>query len=146
MAGRPRKNRAVLEMSGSIRNHPGRFEDRGPEPETKGPIGEPPADFLRVGSGEAAKLAERWRKLVEEAPIGLLTVSDREYLAAVCRVGIESDRPGKGQMRALDLYSKMLRGLGMTPEGRAIRGLGGKAPTKSANPLQAFRTARQRAI
>lgn len=34
--GRPRKNRAVIEMNGSIRNHPGRYEDREPEPETKG--------------------------------------------------------------------------------------------------------------
>jgi hypothetical protein len=116
---RPRKNLAVLEMSGTIRNHPGRYEERGPEPETKGPIGEPPADFLRPGSGDALKLAELWRKLVDEAPIGLLTVSDREYLEAVCRIGVESKRQGRGQARALEQYSKMLSGLGMTPQGRA---------------------------
>jgi hypothetical protein len=146
MAGRPRKNLAVLEMSGAIRQHAGRYEDREPEPETKGPIGDPPTDFLRPGSGDAAKLAELWNKIVDEAPIGLLTVSDREYLETICRVGVDAKRPGKGQARSLDLYGKMLKGLGMTPEGRAIRGIGGKAPTKTANPLQSFREKRRRAI
>jgi hypothetical protein len=81
MAGRPRKSAAILEMSGTIRNHPGRYEDVPPEPETKGPIGDPPADFLRPNSGDAAKMAALWNKIVDEAPIGLLTVSDREYVA-----------------------------------------------------------------
>jgi hypothetical protein len=40
----------------------------------------------------------------------------------------------------------MLKGLGMTPEGRAIRGIGGKAPTKTANPLENFRQQRRRSI
>jgi hypothetical protein len=144
--GRPRMNLAFLQMSGTAQAHPGRYEDRGPEPETKGPIGDPPADFLRPGSGDALKLAQLWCKLVDEAPIGLLTVSDREYLEAVCRIGVESKRPGRGQARALEQYGKMLKGLGMTPEGRAVRGLGGKAPTKAANPLHAFRQQRQRAV
>jgi hypothetical protein len=144
--GRPRKPLAVLEMSGAIRQHAGRFEDREPEPETKGPIGNPPADFLRPGSGEAASHAELWNKIVGEAPIGLLTVSDREYVETLCRIGVVAKRPGKGQARALEQYGKMLKGLGMTPEGRAIRGIGGKAPSKTANPLESFRQTRRRAI
>jgi hypothetical protein len=144
--GRPRKNAAILEMNGTLRNHPARYDERGPEPETKGPIGDPPADFLRPGSGDALKLAALWNKIVDEAPIGLLTVSDREYLEAVCRIGVESKRAGRGAARALEQYGKMLKGLGMTPEGRAIRGIGGKAPTQASNPLEAFRQGRRRAI
>lgn len=146
MAGRPRKNLAVLEMSGAIRKNAGRFEDREPEPETKGPIGDPPAGFLRPGSSVAAAQAALWRKLVDEAPIGLLTVSDREYLETICRIGVDAKREWKGQARALEQYGKMLKGLGMTPEGRAIRGIGGKAPSKTANPLESFRQTRRRAI
>lgn len=143
--GRPRKSAKLLEMSNTLRDHPSRYADLPPEPETKGPIGEPPEEFAR--SGDRLKLEALWNKIVDEAPIGLLTVSDREYLADVCRVGIEAKRTGtRGYLRALEVYGKMLKGLGMTPEGRAIRGIGGKAPTKTANPLESFTQSRRRAI
>lgn len=140
MAGRPRKNLAVLEMTGAVRNHPSRFVDR-VEPETKGPIGDPPEEFVRASS-DSIKLCALWRKLVAEAPIGLLTVSDREYLAKTCRLGIEAERIGtRNYLRALQLYTAALKGLGMTPEGRAIRGIGGKvsAAKEQVNPLEAFK-------
>lgn len=145
MAGRPLKSRALFEVSGGAKKNPGRLRDRGEEPETAGPIGDPPEEFL-LGS-DGIKLTALWVKLVAEAPIGLLTVSDREYLAKVCRVGVEAQRAGtKGYLRALEIYGRMLKGLGMTPEGRAIRGIGGKAPTKKdVNPLEAFRKARSKA-
>lgn len=143
--GRPRKNLALLEMSGSIAKNRGRFADRGQEPETSGPIGDPPADFLSL-HGDGPKLLAKWRKLVDEAPIGVLTASDSEYLAAVCRMGVEAGRTAsKGFRQALKEYGSMLKGLGMTPEGRAIRGLGAKAPKKTANPLDDFTKARKRA-
>lgn len=143
--GRPRKSAAILEMTGATRKHPSRYADRDQEPETKGPIGEPPEEFVK-DSANGVKLVALWCKLVDESPIGLLTVSDREYLADVCRVGVEAKRTGtKGYLRALEIYGKMLKGLGMTPEGRAIRGIGGKAPTKSANPLDDFKHRRRRA-
>jgi hypothetical protein len=143
--GRPRKSAKVLEMTGTARNHPGRYAEIPPEPETAGPIGDPPEEF-KTGS-DALKLTALWGKLVAEAPIGLLTVSDREYLADVCRVGVEAKRTGsKGYLRALEVYGKMLKGIGMTPEGRAIRGIGGKAPTQTANPLEVFKRKRRRAI
>jgi hypothetical protein len=142
--GRPRKNRNLLEMSGTIRDHPGRYEGEAPPPETSGPIGDPPESFkLR---GDAAKLEALWRKLVAESPIGILTVSDREYLETVCILGIEAKRIWRGQVRAAVDYAKALKGLGMTPEGRAIRGIGGKAPTQTANPLETFQRKRRRAI
>lgn len=137
--GRPRKSKAVLEMTDAMRKNPGRYADREEEPETKGPIGEAPDEFKKSYS-DGPKLIALWSKLVAEAPIGLLTFSDREYLAKVCRVGIEAERTGsKGYLRALEVYGRMLKGLGMTPEGRAIRGIGGKAaPKKTSHPLDDF--------
>lgn len=144
--GRPRKNKLVLEMTGAVQKNRGRYADRGDEPETRGPIGDPPEEFLR-SSSSGPQLIALWNKLVEEAPIGLLTFSDREYLAKVCRVGVEAERTGsKGYLRALEVYGRMLKGLGMTPEGRAIRGLGAKVATKkTANPLDEFTKAKSRA-
>lgn len=136
---------AIHEVTGAKRKNPARFVDR-VEPETPGPIGDPPPAFLRA-EGDGPKLLARWHKLIAEAPIGLLTASDSEYLAAVCRMGVEADRTGsKGYRQALKEYGQMLKGLGMTPEGRAIRGLGGKAasPEKHVDPLKAF-TARRAA-
>lgn len=139
MAGRPPKPLLLLELSGQTAKNPGRYANRGPEPETSGPIGDPPIEFDRDSSSIALKAL--WLKLVDEAPIGLLTASDREYLAKVCRVGVEAQRPGKNYLRALEIYGRMLKGLGMTPEGRAIRGMGGKAasgPQEKKSPLEAF--------
>lgn len=139
MAGRPPKPLLLLEQSGQTKKNPGRYADRGPEPETSGPIGDPPVEFDRAAN--ALELKALWHKLVDEAPIGLLTASDREYLAKVCRVGVEAQRPGKNYLRALEIYGRMLKGLGMTPEGRAIRGMGGKAAAagqEKKNPLEAF--------
>lgn len=145
MAGRPPKSGALLDISGAKRKNPGRYKDLADEPKTAGPIGDPPEEFSR--GGDSIKLTALWIKLVAEAPIGLLTVSDREYLAKVCRVGVEAERAGtKGYLRALEIYGRMLKGLGMTPEGRAIRGLGGKASKKAeVNPLDEFTRAKNRA-
>jgi hypothetical protein len=143
--GRPRKNRNLLEMSGTIRDHPGRYAEESPEPATAGPIGELPEEF-KTGS-DALKLTEIWNRIVSTAPIGLLTVSDREFVITLCSVGVDAKRVGtKGQARAREAYAKMLKSIGMTPEGRAIRGIGGKAPTKTANPLETFTRKRRRAI
>ena len=143
--GRPRTSLAVLETRGSVAKNKGRFVDRGEEPETKGPVGDPPPDFLSL-YGDGPKLLAKWRKLIEEAPIGVLTASDSEYLAAVCRMGVEASRIGsKGFRQALKEYGAMLKGLGMTPEGRAIRGIGAKASKKVENPLDEFTKARNRA-
>lgn len=133
-------------MSGAITKNRGRFADREQEPETTGPIGDPPADFLSP-YGDGPKLLAKWNKLVEDAPIGVLTASDSEYLAAVCRMGVEASRTGsKGFRQALKEYGLMLKGIGMTPEGRAIRGLGAKASKKKTeNPLDAFTKARIKA-
>jgi hypothetical protein len=139
MAGRPRKSDAIHEVTGAKAKNPGRFVDREPEPETKGPIGDPPASFL-VPHGDGPRLLALWQRIISIAPIGVLTVSDEEYLEAVCRMGIEAKRTAsKGYRQALKEYGLMLKGLGMTPDGRAIRGLGGKAATKKeTNPLGDF--------
>ncbi len=137
--GRPAKSMVLHEISGARKKNPARFAHLAPEPETSGPIGDPPVEF--DACADSIKLKELWRKIVSEAPVGLLTASDREYLAKVCRIGVEAQRSGtKNYLRALEIYGRMLKGLGMTPEGRAIRGLGGKASTKKEeNPVEAFK-------
>lgn len=144
MSGRPPKPLAIHEMTGATKKNPGRYMDR-EEPATPGPIGEPPADFM-ITCGDGPKLLALWHKLIAEAPLGLLTASDSEYLAAVCRMGIEAKRTAtKGYRQALKEYGLMLKGLGMTPEGRAIRGLGGKAAkAKNVDTLDEFTRARQK--
>ena len=137
MPGRPRKNLVLLEMSGATKRNPGRYRDRDAQLDTKGPIGEAPEEFKQ--SSQRIALVALWDKIVSEAPVGLLTASDREYLASVCWLGIEAKRPGRNQLRALQLYTNSLKGLGMTPDGRAVRGIGGKVATKAAaNPLDDF--------
>ena len=142
--GRPPKPLAIHEVTGAVRKNPARFVDR-EEPETTGPIGDPPAAFLSL-AGDGPKLLALWNKLVNDAPIGVLTASDSEYLATVCRMGVEAQRTAmKGYRNSLKEYGLMLKGLGMTPEGRAIRGIGGKAAKKTAvDPLRDF-VARRRA-
>jgi len=162
--GRPRKSNAIHALTGAIEKNPARFEGR-EEPETTGPIGDPPPEFMpseQPGRKDEAGnwiehpsvwdpkdrkfLRALWLKLVDQAPIGVLTASDREYLKSVCNMGLlAEDRYAKGYRQALKEYSLMLKGLGMTPDGRAIRGLGGKAATRKAtNPLSDF-VARRRA-
>jgi hypothetical protein len=141
--GRPRKDTKLLVLSGTAQKHPGRYQDR-VEVETKGPIGDPPEDFLRE-TPEMKRHADLWRKIVDQAPVGLLTFSDREFLESTVRWGVISKREGKGQQRALEQYAKNLKSLGMTPEGRAVRGLGGKAaPKDMPDPVADFNRRRRR--
>ena len=143
---RPRKNLVLLEMSGATKTNPGRYKDR-VELETPGPIGDPPESLTRPSS-DRDRLIARWHLLVSIAPVGLLTASDRESLAVLCRQGIESERTGaKGYQRALKDYLAGLKAFGMTPDGRAARGLGGKVTTKTvANPLDAFLKPRKKQV
>lgn len=145
--GRPRKPTAVLEMSGALAKNPARHADRAAEVETSGPIGEPPEDFLRP-HGDGPKLLALWSELIAQAPIGVLTFSDRQFLKKACIAGVEADRPSKAQLRWTNIYLAALKGMGMTPEGRAIRGLGAKAPKSERvkmSPLAEFQRAKSKA-
>jgi hypothetical protein len=143
--GRPRKNLELLKLSGQVSKNRGRFADREAEElETKGPIGDPPESFKK--HGDCAALTQLWLFIVDQVPFGVLTYSDREFLAKVCRAGVEAERVGKAQIRWQKIYTDYLKSIGMTPEGRAIRGLGAKAaPKKTVNPLDEFAKARSRA-
>lgn len=145
MAGRPRKPNAIHEISGAKAKNPARFRERVEEPETKGPIGDPPATFLSP-YGDGPKLLAKWHKLIDEAPIGVLTASDSEYLALLCRMAIESERTGsKGYRQAMKDYLIALKDMGGTPGGRAARGLGGKVNKAATpdNPLDRFSQAKR---
>jgi hypothetical protein len=163
--GRPRKASAIHEITGAKAKNPARFLDR-EEPETTGPIGDPPPEFMptvQPGRKDEAGnwiehpgvydpkdrrfLRELWTTIANEAPIGVLTASDRQYLKAICKMGLlAEDTHAKGYRQALKEFGLMMKGIGMTPDGRAIRGLGGKAAAtkKAANPLGDF-VARRRA-
>lgn len=134
---------ALLQMSGALKTNPGRYKDRAEQQiEGAGPLGDPPPEFLHCS--DTLILVPLWKKIRDEAPLGLLTASDREYVATICIWGAESKRFGKNRLRASQLYAQGLKAIGMTPDGRAIRGIGGKAASTAerVNPLHAFQNRR----
>jgi hypothetical protein len=138
-AGRPPKPLVLLEMSGSTKRNPGRYKDRMENQlETKGPIGGPPESF--VNSSQRIRLTALWEKITSEAPVGLLTASDREFVEQLCRFGVDAKGCTKTSIRSGQLYVAGLKSLGMTPEGRARSGIGGKASSdaKAPNKLDSF--------
>lgn len=74
-----RKPTAVLEQSGSLAKHPDRARDRANEPRPDGPLGPPPDDFLR-DTPEMKKHLAAWDELIDIAPPGVLTKSDRQHV------------------------------------------------------------------
>lgn len=75
--GRRRKPKAEHELNGTFEKHPEREAQYANEPKPKGPIGDPPARFLKENSPSAARELEAWNELMEMAPPGVLTSSDR---------------------------------------------------------------------
>ncbi len=144
-AGRPPKPLVLLEMSGSTKRNPGRYKSRvDAQIETRGPIGGPPESF--VLSSERIRLTALWEKITSEAPMGLLTASDREFVEQLCRFGVDAKACRKSSIRSGQLYVAGLKSLGMTPDGRAARGIGGKVNTddKQPNKLEAFNAKKKR--
>lgn len=138
-AGRPPKPLVLLEMSGSIKRNPGRYKGRVENQiETKGSIGGPPESF--VNCAWSIRLTALWEKITSEAPVGLLTASDREFVEQLCRFGVDAKASTKTSIRSGQLYVAGLKSLGMTPEGRARSGIGGKVnpDAKAPNKLDSF--------
>ncbi|MGC1784463.1 MAG: hypothetical protein WA708_18205 [Acidobacteriaceae bacterium] len=75
--GRPRKSTAELERNGSFEKHPERKRARAGEPKPQGPLGSPPARFLRTESAMAARQLEAWNELLTMVPPGVLTSAER---------------------------------------------------------------------
>lgn len=107
---RPRTSAKVLELRGSLDNHPGRRRD--PEPIPAGPIGEAP-DSLPQSA------VEIWDELVANAAPGVLTVSDRVLLELT--VGLLYEYRTSFQDFPAARMGHLMKGLsqlGMTPADR----------------------------
>lgn len=75
--GRRRKSKLEHELSGAFEKHPERKAQYENEPKPTGPIGDPPARFLKENSPTAARELEAWNELMAMVPPGVLTSSDR---------------------------------------------------------------------
>lgn len=75
--GRRRQTTAEMKLSGAAEKHPERLAARTDEPKPHGPLGSPPARFMRPSSSTAEHELTAWNELVEMAPPGVLTSADR---------------------------------------------------------------------
>ena len=76
--GRPRTPTNILKLKGAEKVNPGRFKDRGDEPQPKKGQGEPPAWLSPRGRRQYRKLSKI------TAAMDVLTVSDHAALALLC--------------------------------------------------------------
>ena len=125
----PRTPTALLAINGGLSKNPGRYADRVNEPQSNGPIGEPPAGF-----NKARKAI--WAEVVSLVPDGVLAKSDRLILELI--VGLLYDlRAGDSNIAAIAQLRMALASLGMTP---ADRSRVSSAPADVADdPLQFLR-------
>jgi hypothetical protein len=120
------------ELSGSFEKHPERKRKRKNEPKPKGVIGDAPASFnpdLSVGR----EMIQIWDEIVQQAPPGVLTFSDRMHVEVLCRLlyKIRHNLAKSGDYaRAESLLGKM----GMNPSDRSKVNL---APTGPIGPQRA---------
>ncbi|MBK0327901.1 hypothetical protein I5535_11415 [Rhodobacteraceae bacterium F11138] len=117
---------AKAELTGQIRNHPGRYADRR-EPETAGPIGDPPKWLT-------AQERAAWRAFAQELP--WLTASDTALVsgAAALRARIEArDGITASDFRELRMF---LTAMGGTPTSRSSVAI--PEPVEQHDPWEQF--------
>ncbi|HEB78183.1 MAG TPA: terminase [Methylothermaceae bacterium] len=107
----PRKPTLVLERTGTFKEKPDR---RRKDPETAGPLGDPPEDFSK-------EEREAWDLVVSQAPLDVLTVADRQLVELTARLYhyIKITEIEDIQAAKLQLYNKCLVQMGMTPADRS---------------------------
>jgi hypothetical protein len=124
---RPRKPTAVLDLVGAFKKDPQRKAARVNEPQSCGPIGEPPLHF-------SEELKPLWKELVSLAPAGVLTVADRWTVEVACRMmlllrqpptyqaddasGTLVERPAWGSAE-VNALMRCLGSMGLTPVDRS---------------------------
>lgn len=102
---RPRKPTAELELRGAFRKDPKR---RRKDPETAGPLGEPPA-------GWSEELKAVWYELADIAPIQVLRVRDRWIVETACRLMYAQRTDPDMSSAKLSQLLWCLSHMGMTP-------------------------------
>lgn len=108
---RPRKPTSVLNAAGAFRKNPQRKRDG--EPETTGPIGTPRESLSTTE-------VECWQEIVDCAPLGVLTRSDRIFVEIVAGLMAEMRADFEGmQTSRLALLVTMLGKAGLNPSDRA---------------------------
>jgi len=107
---RPRTPTNVLELRGSFAKDPQRRRE---DAETAGEIGDPPADF---SDGERTA----WSEIVQNAPLRVLTIADRQIVEITSRLMAESRENWLDFTAAkIGRLEAMLGKLGMTPADRS---------------------------
>jgi hypothetical protein len=127
--GALRTSTAELDRRGAFKKNPSRARSRATEPSPKGPLGDPPEDFLSK-YGDGPKLLKAWYELIAEAKEVLLTSGDRTHFEMTCRLKVRCQRNGAktGDFAQLNRH---LAQLGLTPASRsAVQGVGGRNPDR----------------
>ena len=109
MAGRPKKPTNVLNATGAFKKNPNR--KRGPEPQSKNPLGPAPDDF-----DDDQRAA--YEQIKREAPPGVLTEADSAAVEMAART-MDDIRKGNITAAQLGRLQSFLVQFGMTPSGRA---------------------------
>lgn len=99
---RPRKPTALLEAVGAFAKNPSRARQRENEPVPEGPLGDPPKEWTDGAEHNHTfvELLRAWHEIVDEAPFGVLTSSDRDHVEATCYLKYKIRRAARGYGKA----------------------------------------------
>ena len=107
---------SVLALRGAFDKDPKRGRERANEPKPQGPLGAPPEDFLR-DTPEMKKHLAAWFELIDIAPPGVLTKSDRQHVKRTAQLMVKCDRDAAKDSTRAQLRAH-LADIGCTPVGR----------------------------
>lgn len=122
---RPRTPSNVLELRGAFKTHPERARHNEPKPAKD--VGAPPRHERFTPEHQAI-----WKEIKKSAAAGVLTVSDRITLEALCYLVLEMRQDPAGFSAAK--YSRMealLGKIGFTPADRSKVSVPSKKPTNA---------------
>lgn len=114
----------ILERRGSVRKNPQRYRARiAAQPESRGPLGDPPEHW---DTSEACYHRERherwcaiWRELDAQIPKGVLKASDRILVEMLCQqIDMQRRKPLEMKPAEKEALLKMLGKIGLTPVDR----------------------------
>jgi hypothetical protein len=114
--GRRRMTEAEHRLKGTFEKNPDREAHYKAIPKPKGPVGDPPKSF-------DAAMVEIWNEITDQAPPGVLTLSDRLHVEMTCRLTqrIRTNQGTSGDYARLEVA---LGKMGMNPSDRCRINLG----------------------
>lgn len=108
---KPRKPTHVLEMTGTLADHPGRYASRANEPKDLEELGRAPSHLTEAQQ-------KIWREIVGSTQEGWLKRTDRIAVEACVRL-TEQLRAGTISNQGMSVLSTLLAKLGFTPSDRS---------------------------